>query len=960
MAAAVRGQVLAGLLLALVILAPSSAPAQSEALNQAFSRGLELYRAGRYADAEPFWQEMVRRAEREFGPGDAHLATGLDYLASLYRDWGRYAEAEPLYRRALELMEDALGPDHAFVGPLLNNLALLRRAQGRYREAEPLLRRSLAIAEKALGRDHPSVAMVTNNLAGSYEEQGRYAEAEPLYRRALGILETALGPDHQEVATNLNNLAGLYRDQGQHARAEPLYKRAIAIRERALGPDHHLTAPALDNLAVLYRNQGRYAEAEPLFKRSIAALAKTLGPDHLAVAGGLDNLGLLYRIQNRHAEAEPLLRRALATREAALGPDHPEVALSLVNLAALQRNERLAEAEALVERALAIWERTLGPGGHHPSTSIALANLAVLRRDQGRLEEAIEAVRKASAVEERRLMQRDVAEVVRSPTSPTRIFEIHAVLGWELAHRDPGRRAQLLHEIFRAGQLAQASDTAAAVARVAARFAAGDDELARLAQERQELAERRRALDAALLTAVSHPPPRRNRDNEERLRRELVEATAGLETRDRQLAERFPTYKELTSPEPVGIDEVQRLLAPDEALLAYAVLGAQGGMDDQEVVFLWFVRRGQAEMYRLDLASGELQDAVRRLRLGLDPGQWAGGVPPRFDTALAHALQRKLLPVEGALLAGVRHLLLVPHGPLESLPFSVLVRSEPRPDAPYRKVDWLARTYATTTLPSVSSLRALRRFAKPSRAAEPFRGVGDPVLRGGPYPRRSIDLPSLFAAGSRGLADPRQVEALPPLPETAGELRTLAASLGADERVLLLREQATEAAVKAGALAGARVVAFATHAGVAGEIAGLAEPALVLTPPAAASEVDDGLLTASEAARLELDADLVLLSACNTAAPDGTPGAAGLSGLAKAFMHAGSRALLVSHWAVLSDAAARLTTGMFAELAREPELGSAEALRHSMLKVLDDEAHPELAHPAAWGPFVLVGGGGPR
>ena len=199
---------------------------------------------------------------------------------------------------------------------------------------------------------------------------------------------------------------------------------------------------------------------------------------------------------------------------------------------------------------------------------------------------------------------------------------------------------------------------------------------------------------------------------------------------------------------------------------------------------------------------------------------------------------------------------------------------------------------------------------------------------------------------------------MPPLPESAGELRALASSLGAGEGSLLLRERATESAVKAGALAGARVVAFATHAGVAGELPGLAEPALVLTPPVTATEEDDGLLTASEAAKLSLDADIVLLSACNTAAPDGTPGARGLSGLAKAFIYAGSRSLLASHWSVETEASAALTTGMFAELAREPGQGRAEALRRSMLAVMASGARPYFSHPAAWAPFVVVGEGG--
>jgi CHAT domain-containing protein len=170
--------------------------------------------------------------------------------------------------------------------------------------------------------------------------------------------------------------------------------------------------------------------------------------------------------------------------------------------------------------------------------------------------------------------------------------------------------------------------------------------------------------------------------------------------------------------------------------------------------------------------------------------------------------------------------------------------------------------------------------------------------------------------------------------------------------------RATEAAVKQGALATARVVAFATHASVAGDLKGFSEPAIVLTPPAEPSEEDDGLLTASEVAHdVKLDADWVVLSACNTAAADGTPGAEGLSGLAKAFFYAGARALLVSNWSVESQSAVRLTTGAFEALAKDPGVGRAEALRRSMLALLVDKDHPEWAHPMFWAPFVLVGEG---
>ncbi len=219
-----------------------------------------------------------------------------------------------------------------------------------------------------------------------------------------------------------------------------------------------------------------------------------------------------------------------------------------------------------------------------------------------------------------------------------------------------------------------------------------------------------------------------------------------------------------------------------------------------------------------------------------------------------------------------------------------------------------------------------------------------------------IELSGLFSL--RGIGDVEAVRGLPSLPETAGELEALAHNLGASPDSLLLRGEATESNVRSIDLEGYRVLAFATHAVVSGDLKGLAEPALVLTPPDVGTEEDDGLLTASEVATLKLDADWVILSACNTAAPDGTPDAEALSGLAKAFFYAGSRALLVSHWPVSSEAAVELTTRMLAEHANDPGIGRAEALRRSMLALMMDHENTDFAHPFYWAPFVIVGEGG--
>ena len=141
-----------------------------------------------------------------------------------------------------------------------------------------------------------------------------------------------------------------------------------------------------------------------------------------------------------------------------------------------------------------------------------------------------------------------------------------------------------------------------------------------------------------------------------------------------------------------------------------------------------------------------------------------------------------------------------------------------------------------------------------------------------------------------------------------------------------------------------------------GRSQGNSEAGLLLTPPAEPSEEDDGYLTASEIAGLKLDADWVILSACNTAA-GGAQGAEALSGLARAFFYAQARALLVSHWEVDSAATVKLITGAMSRLAANKYMGRAEAMRQSMLALID-KGEPVEAHPAYWAPFVVVGEGG--
>ncbi len=386
-----------------------------------------------------------------------------------------------------------------------------------------------------------------------------------------------MGLDHPDLASFLNNLAGVYLNEARFPEAEALSKRTLTIREKAFGPDNPVVAAALNNLAAVYRAENRFSEAAPLQLRSIAILEKALGPDHSDLAILLTNLGLDYRKQDRFVDAERVYKRAISIREGVLGPNHPDVAAALNALGNAYYDQlRYGDAEPLYKRALAIREVALGP--NHASTIQSQNNLALLYNRQSRYGEALPIVRRAASSQQ---------------VKPFGAFPI--LLGAQSAGLISPQQA--LSESYNVLQFSSSSAAGEAVNKLAQRYAAGTGQLATIVRKDQDLAAEYAGLDKAIVAAASKPPKERNLSAEDDIRRRMAAIETDRTEIQSDLSQKFPSYVALTKPQPLTIQETERLLADDEAVVAFYI--------GDKNSYAWVVTKGDGswiEIHKYQLA----------------------------------------------------------------------------------------------------------------------------------------------------------------------------------------------------------------------------------------------------------------------------------------------------------------------------------------------------------------------
>ncbi len=969
--------------------------------------GAVLLKQGRYGEAEEQFREALAIYEKRSGSESVNTASALNNLALALEKLADYRGAELLLRRSYAILIKRLGQNHPDTATTMSNLGRVLDSQGKFGASAAIAGDGTARAPGA-GPDNPQ------QLAARAEElasRGQYREAESLQQRVVAIHEKALGPENPQTATSLSNLANVFYLQGKFSEAEKIHRRALAIREKVLGSGHPDTATSLNNLANVLFEQGKdqqltlseqrararagqrvqsLSQVEDLYRRALAIQEKALGPDHPSVATTLNNLAALLDQQGKYGDSEPLQRRSLEILEKALGPLHPDTAATLTTLAvSLDRQGKLVEAEKTYMRAVETSRKASNPRTLLLNTSRLGFSLA----KRGRYREALPYYREAiDTLDYLYVRTRGLSEETRAAFlgqySNIYLETIRLLLQLNRANPQQGYDRQIL-EIASRNQ----SRVFTEMMRQAdvARFS-GDPAFQQLRGRRIQLQERIDGLRQALVTIplnLSNSEARRAELNEQ-----LQALTRELAVNEDQLQRRYPRFMELTNPRPVSVEDLQqKLLKPGEALLTYVLLPRE------TVIFA--VTRERLKMVVNGVHREDITRHIRSIRRSIEKVTAGESVLflREIEPANLYALYSALVAPVADLMAGQDKIIVIGDGPLHTIPFEFFVTrwgaadqqafraareaTDGSPGRPflseYVQPDYLGKTYRFAYLPSLSALTSQRLYPKPATARlRELVAFADPDFSAGNG--KGLSQATRAILDALGPSVPRARDGTPDLPrlkETADEAREIAQILGG-QNALYIGGEAQEKRVKQGDLRGARFVLFATHGFLGGEFLSAgeqpepgatvavsrvqksaAQPALALTL-VGDLQGEDGMLTMKEVIEdLELNADMVALSACNTAGDSSQANnGEGFAGLTRAFMFAGARSLLVSHWSVDSLSTEALMTSTFRNIKKgESVLSAMSDAQRGMLSGSYNNGPYRFSrsNPFFWAPFVYVG-----
>jgi CHAT domain-containing protein len=868
----------------------------TQRMQVAFRRGDAVFEKVRNAPAFPRANVPRFSAMREFARGDLLIAEG------------KLAESEAALRKALGFYEEVfkvkVEDDDAPTGFVESYFACQSRLvqvltfQGKLQEAELAARSVLRAVLSRSGKYSTRTGFILSRFAEVLNEQGRFTEAAAMTDAALEIFEKSGAPERS-----------VFRSF------------ALVAKANALLGKGDWRASALTFRSIRERAQGDEV-AEQIFR-------------------GSSGSSLAMIKAGRAADVLPNTRVLLDRTVATLGVDHPKSGefRGIYAMGLYATGDRPGALREFRDAARVLF----APG----AASTELTGLAL-----------------------RRVKVRQIVESYLSL--------LHEVRGTDLERT---ARIDAASESFRmADALLGEGSVQRALAASAARAAASQPGLGELIREEQDGKQEIATLYDHLLRLMAMPADQQLPKVLADMRARITQLEKSRQQLYANIERRFPDYATLVNPRPGTLEDARRALKPAEALVSV--------LSTPERSFVWAVNsRGEVSFHMASLPESDIAAVVARLRKSLDPGDVPLTRLPAYDFEGAHRIYAELFAPAEKVWGSAQTLVTSVGGALSQIPLAILPMRMPAAAkagvlfGDMASVEWLVKKVAVVDVPSVAAFARLRSLPAPSAKRTAFAGFGDPqfgkvssqlaggTTRGVHLRNLQISRVSDVQPAEAAQAAPGQAAApetggawtqyanLTPLPDTREEILAIAQALGADMKSdVFLGVDASKRRVMKTDLDNRRIVAFATHGLIAGDLPGLDQPALAL---AGADDPDESpLLTLDDVLNLKLNADWVVLSACNTAAGDGE-GAEAVSGLGRGFFYAGTRALLVTHWPVETVSARKLTTRLFERYAQDPQLSRAQALRGSMLALMTEQAQGySYAHPLFWAPYALIGDGG--
>jgi CHAT domain-containing protein/tetratricopeptide (TPR) repeat protein len=849
--------------------------------------------------------------------------------AQALRKDGKLRDGVAAAEKAVTLVEQVRGADHLDTATVLMELGGLQFAGASYASAARSFERALAIREKALPSDDPAVAASLNGLANAYRGVGEAAKALPLFERSLEIQRKRLGEDNPATFVAMHNLGDFYASLGDYVHAQPLVERSVALAEKTLKPEDLDLAIFLNTLGRLYMSMGQFERAEVPLTRSLAIREKVLKPDHPDIARILGVLGAMYQERADLARAEANHRRALGIYERSLPPNDARIASTLHNLGVLCGLKRdYDEGEKYLQRALDIRRASLG--NRNVNVATTLEALTIMHWLRGDAVNALRTEREADDIQDRQLVN---ILTIGSEQQKFRFMEAlrentDITLTLRGAFSDPDLDELAATTILRRkGRVLDAMvDTMAAIRRSASE--ADRAVLTQLADTRSELAR------------LSLQPP---------YGMPLADRQRRLETLDREtqtiesrLSQQAAAVRAASST--LMLSDVTSRVPDDSILVEFVqyrpfdlhVIGNAGRFKAPRYMAL-ILRRGAPPSW-IDLGdTDQIDKAIAAWRIAL-------GHPDRTDVGdLGRRVDKLVFEPLDAAVRGSRRILVAPDGALSLVPFGALTG----PDGKYR-----LEAFEIVLLSTGRDLLRLNPAATSKTTTVIFAN------------------PAFTSGGAAATTNGSSAAAFEPLPSTAEEARALARLIPKAE--LVTGADASEARLKAMRAPG--LLHIATHGFFSGsdDQPRAAAPNQSATPPqpsarasdalvrsglalagandARTQSTDDGLLTAVEAASLDLSGTaLVVLSACDTGMGEVRTGE-GVQGLRRAFAMAGASSQVMSLWQVSDEATRELMVGFYRALIAGK--GRAAALREVQLSM---RHRADRAHPFYWAAFVFAG-----